>query len=456
MTRHRDKGVALLVVITWLALMIALVAEFTFGTSVDAAQAANARDELRAHYMARSAINLSRLLIKIQQKFVEPVMGQAQKMFQSMTGGQGGASGSSSAQSTASTFGISLRVTDYSDLLMGFFSGSKDEVASLGSLIGLDISQAKGLGLKSGHFDAEITPEDGKIDLNCGGGIDAFSNKQRALTVFRLLAGLMFSPRYDRLFNEENASGQFVSRLDVARALIDWADSDDQMFSPEGASAAEDYHYDADKDRYRAHDNRYDTVEEIKQVRGVSDEFLEAFGPYLTVYPNSDPDRNCRVNLGTISNRLGGDCAPLVMGVIRAAAIGDPSKAATADPSILDDVKLYPLATILCDRASAGGFDSLDTVMAVLNKPETAVLADDARYRVLQGMKPLIVDRAALNAVAYVGAPRTYRIIATGESGKVKKKITAIVDTVKILENPMTLNIQSEQAAGVLQYWREE
>ena len=68
--RPRDRGVALLVVITWLALMIALVAEFTFGTSVDAAQAANARDELRAHYLARSGINLSRLLIKIQSKFV--------------------------------------------------------------------------------------------------------------------------------------------------------------------------------------------------------------------------------------------------------------------------------------------------------------------------------------------------------------------------------------------------
>ena len=455
---RRERGVALLVVITWLALMIALVGEFTFGTSVDAAQAANARDELRAHYLARSGVNLSRLLIKIQSKFVEPVMGQAQKMLQSSMGSSksdpaGGAGAADSAGSMG--LGISLRVTDYADLLMGFFSGSKEEVASLGSLIGLDISQAKGLGMKSGRFDAEITPEDGKIDLNCGAG-NAVRDAQ--LNVFRLLAGLMYSPRYDRLFSEANSDGQFVSRLDVARALIDWADNDEQMFSPEGASAAEDYHYDATKDRYRAHDNKYDSIEEIKQVRGVSDEFLEAFGPYLTVYPNSDnvTPRKCRVNLGTISNRLGGDCAPLIMGVIRAAAMTDPTKAATADPSILDDAKLYPLATILCDRASAGGFDSLDTVMKVANKPEAAVLSDDPRYRVLQGMKPLVLDRAALDAVAYVGPARTYRIVATGTSGKVKKKITAIVDTIKIPENPMTLNIQSEQAAGVLQYWREE
>ena len=79
--RPRDRGVALLIVITWLALMIALVGEFTFGTTVDAAEAANARDELRAHYMARSSINLARLLIKIQSKFIDPVMNSIKRVF---------------------------------------------------------------------------------------------------------------------------------------------------------------------------------------------------------------------------------------------------------------------------------------------------------------------------------------------------------------------------------------
>ena len=80
----------MLIVLTWLALMIALViGEFTYGTSVDAAQAANARDELRAHYLARSSVNLSRLLIKIQQQFIDPVMGQAQKMLTQRDGRAG-------------------------------------------------------------------------------------------------------------------------------------------------------------------------------------------------------------------------------------------------------------------------------------------------------------------------------------------------------------------------------
>ena len=457
--RPKDRGVALLIVITWLALMIALVGEFTFGTTVDAAEAANARDELRAHYMARSAVNLSRLLIKIQSKFVDPVMAQAQKMMQaSMGGGADGkkdATGASSTGAPGGGLGISLRITDYADMLLGFFSGSKDEAMSLGSLIGLDLSEAKGLGMKSGRFDGEITPDDGKIDLNCAAG---YHEPAKQRIVFRLLVGLFYSQRYDRLFSDADGRGQFNSRLDVARAIIDFADVDPTMFSFDGTASGstEDDHYDVNpRDKYRAHNNSFDSLEEILLVRGVTDGFFEAFGPYLTTYPSSDPSKNCRINLGTVSNR-GGECAPLVMGVIRAAAMGDPNKMATADPTILDDTKLYPLATVLCDRATAGGFDSLDTFMAVLTKPETAVLSDDPRYRVLQGMRPVNIDRASLDAVAYVGNPRCYRVVATGESGKVKKKITTVVDTVRTLENPMTLNVASEQAAGVLQYWREE
>jgi general secretion pathway protein K len=433
--RDRQSGVAFLITISSLSLLIALVAQFTYGTTVDAAQAVNARDEVRAHYLARSALSLSRLLIKIQLRFVEPIMQTAQQMLSKQMDGQ--------------DLGISLRVTDYATPLLGFFAGSKMETALLSGLIGIDTTGATGLGIPTGHMDAEITNEDGKIDINCGGG--TVPERPKQIMVFRLLQALMASPRYDWLFEQRNAEGQFVDRTDLARAIIDWADADEQAFAINAnAAGPEDYRYDQRDDPYQAHNNFYDTVEETNLVRGMDPDYAEAFASNFTVYA-SDPKQNCRVNLASVK----GDCTPLVVGLVRAALFPDPSKP-PLDPSILDDNRLYPLASILCERGQAVGFDSLKTLIGVLTNPASSISRDDPRFQLMQNLTGITITEAQLSQVAYVGAPRVYRLVATGESGKVKKRIIVILDSKGFLSNPVTNNPAGEQAAGVIQYWREE
>src|SRR4029079_17678887 len=97
----------------------------------------------------------------------------------------------------------------------------------------------------------------------------------------------------------------------------------------------------------------------------VTDGFMEAFGPHLTIYA-SDP--NCLVNLGAISNKNGGDCTPPLVGVTRAPAVdrANPTKP-PADPSIFDDSRLYPLASVACDRASAAGRDHSTSITALID-----------------------------------------------------------------------------------------
>jgi hypothetical protein len=114
------------------------------------------------------------------------------------------------------------------------------------------------------------------------------------------------------------------------------------------------------------------------------------------------------------------------------------------------------VASLLCDRASAAGFDSRDSIANVLQNPQTAVLPDDPRYKVFQSLRGLDVKKADLAKVGYVGPTRVYRIVATGEAGRVKKKITAIIDTGRTPENYLSVSPISEQSNGVLQYWREE
>ena len=430
--RDRQSGMAFLITIASLSLLIALVSQFTYGTTVDAAQAANARDEVRAHYLARSAVSLSRLLIKIQLQFVEQIMDTAQKML---------------ADQAGQDLGISLRVTDYVTPLLGFFAGSKMETALLSGLIGIDTSEATGLGIPTGHMDAEITNEDGKIDINCGGGMTPDRSKQ--IMVFRLLQALMASPRYNWLFEQRNAEGQFVDRVELARAIIDWADADEQAFAVDAnSSGPEDYRYDQRDDPYQAHNNRYDTVEETNLVRGMDPDYAEAFASNFTVYA-SNPD--CKVNLASVK----GDCTPLIVGLVRAALFSDPSKPPN-DPSILDDNRLYPLASILCERSQAVGFGSLDALIGVLNNPAASIARDDPRYQLMQNLTGITITKKQLEQVAYVGPPRVYRVVATGESGKVKKRIIVILDSKRHLDNPVTINPEGERAAGVIQYWREE
>ena len=117
------------------------------------------------------------------------------------------------------------------------------------------------------------------------------------------------------------------------------------------------------------------------------------------------------------------------MGIIRAAAQPDPTKPANIDPGILDDSRLYPIASVACDRASAAGFDSLHTITSLMKSPQTAVLPDDPRYKIFQSMPPVTISDAQLATVAKVASPRIYRVVATGTAGRVKKKITAIIDT---------------------------
>ena len=56
---RRQRGAALLVAITSIAILTAVSVDLAYNTRVSLQMAANARDELRATYLAKSAVSLS-------------------------------------------------------------------------------------------------------------------------------------------------------------------------------------------------------------------------------------------------------------------------------------------------------------------------------------------------------------------------------------------------------------
>ena len=62
------RGVALILVLTTIAILTSIGVDFSYGSRVSLRLAENSRDELRAYYLAKSAVNLSRLLLYFQRQ----------------------------------------------------------------------------------------------------------------------------------------------------------------------------------------------------------------------------------------------------------------------------------------------------------------------------------------------------------------------------------------------------
>src|SRR6185369_6592669 len=142
---------------------------------------------------------------------------------------------------------------------------------------GFDANALKGMGAgKGASFDVQMTSDDGRLNLNCGGGLN---DAPRQAILYGVLTNLVRPDRYKRMFEGEAAEG-LQNADEVVRAILDWADIDESRYEPPPGtgSGAEDYRYDTGRDPYRAHNNFFDSVEEVNLVRGVGDDFWGSFG----------------------------------------------------------------------------------------------------------------------------------------------------------------------------------
>lgn len=437
--RRRQAGMALIIVTVTLAVLGAVVGDFSFNSRVDLEAAANARDTLRAEYLARSGMQLSRLLIKVQQSVLD----------------------------VNRQYIGDMQIADFAPYLMKAFGGEADERAGLGSLLGFDVSQMKGLGVgKGATFDVTMASDDGRINLNCGGGLNP--NAQQAQALYGLLAALFWSPRYDnppwRIFGWPDSDGQIATRDDTARAIIDWTDVDEQGFvptvtttgqsAPSSSGGGAEASYDASKDPYRARNNFFDTLEEVNLVRGVGDALWSSFGELFTVYGG------CKVNIGAVP----ADKWPILAAIIRYSA-KDPTS-----QILLDDVQVAALSQRLLGLMSMTGgalVKDVDTFIKFINDPESAInsIIDKGSSTTTSssssstGMLGIQLDSTKAKQVMTMGARRIYRLDSVGTIQRTREKkiqvhIRGIWDTEHVNQN--TTSIDPNDLKGTWLYWRQD
>jgi general secretion pathway protein K len=414
------RGVALIAVSAILTILTVTTMQFRYDTNVDYASAANARDAMRAEFLARSIMNMSTLAIRVQTQILDK------------------------ARRQLAQFGLpDVQIGDFMSMLEVPMCGSKDELAGMASLASVDSGGIKGLGIDYGQCHVEsFTAEDGKINVNCANAAPATANRVAAE-----LTALVSSPAYDRMFEERDGDGQFTDRQTFVKAIMDWVDRDEAMFGTSGA--AEDYGYEALKQPYHAKNNYIDSVDELQMVRGMDDKRWALFGPELTVYGE------CKINVSATQS-------PLQMMALLVQAAKDPN-----DPVLQNPVKLFLLAQRVAQARSFGApFDSLQTFTNFVQDPDAALglklgaqgQPGGVNAMGMPSVDGLVLDPKKLGDVATVGPRRIYRVVAAAQVGRVEKRITGVFDVKHQNQNRRDTapGVSSSPSTGAWVYWRVE
>ena len=247
---------ALILVLAALTVLTVMLTEIQDESSAEFGSALSARDALVAEYAAKSAVNLSRLLIA-----AEPTIRRSLTLVFALVGGS-----------------RQVPVWAYADRILGAFN-DVDGASSFASLAGVDPKLGKNLGFKGAGFRLDIVDEDSKINFNVAARGDAFSQTRLASQII----GLIGPPQYSPLFEGRDADDSYTDRRAVCSAIIDWVDPDqdqalcDPTNTTAQQAAAEDSFYQLLKVPYKRKNAAFDSLEELHRVRGVSDDFWATF-----------------------------------------------------------------------------------------------------------------------------------------------------------------------------------
>ena len=308
---RRETGAALLIVMVAVALVTAVAVDLAYQTRVNIQIAANGRDELRAQAQARGSVALGRLVLHFQTKLDEAA-GRGQALAGALVPG-------AQAQAAAIPRPQLWKLNPVDSLLVANLFGGGDGgaggeerrpsgAASPGGKAGGKAGGAPagdparpegpgpGGGGQDGHFQALIDDEDQKVSVQ----LDAPNSGGLLGAQFAAYMALVEDRRWDFLFDHEDANGQRTSRTDLAVHLVDWTDLDQVQSSVTGNPAKpfeagfgdENFAYDRGPYRYKAKNARFDSLDELYLVTGVSDALMAAFGEHFTVYLSKNAQMN--------------------------------------------------------------------------------------------------------------------------------------------------------------------
>lgn len=439
-----QSGVALVMVIVAVAIMAVFVADLIENTAGELHVATSERDRLKAEYLAKSGINLTRLLIAAEPAIRQVVAAPYQLLI-----------GRPPPQ---------LNVWDFADTLLAPFA-NLEEAKTLGAESGIDFNVMGGVKDTGGTFELATVPENSKINLNSPlffTGDDGRTST--AMQLFALLGGYQ-SPEspYDPMFSALDPDGHYTTRLDIVSNVIDWWDDDQQrtVFDPGSAKVntggSEDNIYSQYKDPYQVKNAPFDSLEELRMIRGIGDDFWANF-----VETDPDDPKSRKVTIyasGAVNVNL---ASPEVLLARLCSFASQQQQPLCNQPTqVMAFIELFRTARSMLPIplfSSANDFINFVTGTPTQGVDLYAALKQLlGEGSILMAWQPLVMapDQRKLIAAKFLTDASIFTIQSIGRVGRTAAKMTVVVNFDRSWTPPKGVAAKLP-ALGVLHYFRLE
>lgn len=429
---------ALLLAIIALTIMGVMLADMMESTSTTYSMAVQSRDRLRAEYLAKSSLNLTRLLMSQDGK----IRDAAAPMFQLLTG-RPPPQGLPIYQYAGS---ILAPFCDYESLSEGEFE--------------LDFSKAEGLGKTGGTCHVVSFAENSRINVSKPLFFDGDSGYLSiSMQMFAMMGGYHSPSPYDVLFENRDPDGNFSPRLDIVGSIIDWWDQDTTrlVFDPGAStvsqSGAEDDVYSRFDDPYVIKNAPLDSIEELRMVRGISDDFWATF-----LEPNPDDPASRTITIYASGGVNVNEADPSVLlarvcsFVPQTTLCADPTESAKFIQIFRTMKSLAPIpwfsqaGDFLTFIQGKGGPRDLYTMMISVLGQDNPLL-----------FKPIAIPGDTLNKMSpfFVAGARIISINTEGVVGRSKVRMKTVVNFDEQWNVPPP-NVAPRPTLGAMTYYRME
>ena len=389
-----QRGVALIMVLAITTILTMIAADLKNETQVNLQAAANARDQLQAHFHARSALELEFFILRFQSS-IKQTLGQfiPIPLFELST----------------------VLVSSDTVKSMLLEPGSKNEDAVEERSFALNLPFAD----FNGAFEIEeAVDENRKINLNSDGFGVGCQN------YLHFLIGAVFDdPRYDLLFENIGDSRDPVrNRIEVIANITDWIDGNETVDSVciitgdrSQSSSSEDTRYNnlPYNASYRPKNGMMSSVEELRMVRGVNSAFMRLFGDYFTVWSDT-----AGISMQTAEPFM-------IRALIRSIQVGPPSPGDEEKFQRFEEERSLLMA--------------MPPPLNKLSLPVFKQLLDGAQIA-YDNQKLTQLDQKKF--IRFDDISSVYRITAAGRVNRAESRITVVW--------------RDNRARGEIYYWREE